>query len=132
MLFLFVKFVTWMNYRKIFMIFINSLMPLEYEYDFLTDVIKLCLLFQYIIFKSSISFMNHFWPNLFGLTFKCNQSDFCMQLFLPKIAKWRVIHVHFMACFLNINEFRQVFSLSATIFEFMHSFINCLINFFLA
>ena len=46
--------------------------------------------------------------NLFALTFKCNQSDLCKQLFLLKIANWRTVYIYFMTCCLNINEFKQV------------------------
>ena len=48
---------------------------------------------------------------LFGLTFKRNQSDLSTQLFLLKISNSRATYVYFMACSLNINEFRQVFYL---------------------
>ena len=33
-----------------------------------------------------------------------------MQLFLLKLAKWRLIHMCFITCLLDINEFKQIFS----------------------
>ena len=70
---------------------ILSLMSLNYD-----------MLLQYIFTELTNS--------LFGLTFKCNRSDLCKQLFLLKIANWRTVYVYFMTCSLNINEFKQVFS----------------------
>ena len=91
-------------------------MLLNYEYDFITDVIKLwhapsiytCWAdhFFYDLFQN-VSFL----PNLFGLTFIHNQSDSCTQLFVLKSDTWRAIYVYFMTYSLNINEFRQVFYL---------------------
>ena len=52
-------------------------MLLDYEYDSITDLIKLWHA-QYIFAEQT--------NNLFGLTFKRNRSDFCKQLFLLKIA----------------------------------------------
>ena len=102
--------------RKSYIIYINSLMSLNYEYHFITEVIKLwhapsiyvCWAdhFFYYLFQD-VSFL----PNLFGLTFIRNQSDLCKQFFIPKSATWRAIYANFMTCSLNINESRQVFYL---------------------
>ena len=92
-------------------------MSLNYEYDFITEVIKLwhapsiyvCWAdhFFYYLFQD-VSFL----PNLFVLTFIRNQSGLCKQFFIPKSATLRAIHAYFMTCSLNINESRQVFYLS--------------------
>ena len=94
---------------------ILSLMLLNYD-----------MLLQYIILTLSIMIhfrMLHSWPNLSDLTFKRDQSDFCIQLFLLKIDNRRAIYVYFMTCSVNINEFRQVFYLFNNP-SFFHKFFD--------
>ena len=55
----------------------NLLSLLGYKYDFITDVITLNTLLQYIFAELT--------NNLFGSTFKRNRSDLCKQLYLLKI-----------------------------------------------
>ena len=86
-------------------------MLLQYEYDFITDVIRLWHAplswpFFYDLFQV-VSFL----PNVFGLMFRfTNQIDLHSYFWL-KIANWRAIYIYFMTCSLNINEFWQVLCL---------------------
>ena len=86
-------------------------MLLQYEYDFITDVIRLWHAplswpFFYDLFQV-VSFL----PNVFGLMFRFTNQIDLHSYFWPKIANWRAIYIYFMTCSLNINEFWQVLCL---------------------